>query len=280
MVKIIVDSASDIEIDEAKKMGVELVPMVVRFGEEEFLDGVNIPKKVFFEKLIESNELPRTSLINTITFEEVFENAVKNGDDVIVITISSKLSGTYNSAKEASKKFKDKVFVIDSLSATAGERVLCDLAIRYVKEGKSAQEIVKILEEKKKKIQIIAMLDTLKYLKKGGRISSLVAFAGEMLMVKPVVSVVNGEVKLVGKAMGSKKANNLLTKLVNEKGVDFSMPHYALYSGLSDDLVKKYIEDSKVLWQDNASSIPIYMIGATVGTHIGPGAIGVVFFEK
>lgn len=130
----------------------------------------------------------------------------------------------------------------------------------------------------------MAVLGTLKYLKKGGRISSLVAFAGEMLSIKPVVSVVNGEVKLVGKAMGSKKGNNLLTQLVEKSGgIDFSMPYALAYSGLSSEYLNKYLKDSKPLWEeyiDKIENIPSYMIGSTIGTHVGPGAVAVAFFAK
>ena len=125
------------------------------------------------------------------------------------------------------------------------------------------------------------MLDTLKYLKKGGRISPLVAFSGELLSIKPVIGVINGEVKLVGKARGSKNRNNLLNKLIENKGgVDFSMPYAVGYSGFSREILDKYIKDSYHLWQNEADKIPAYQIGCTIGTHIGPNGIGLAFFEK
>lgn len=279
-VKLIIDSASDIVQSEADEMGVVLLPMQIRFGDEEFLDGVNLSHEQFYEKLIESTELPKTSQINPVIFEEAFEEVAKNGDEVVVITISSKLSGTYASAKQASKNFEEKVFVVDSLNACVGERLLFEVALKLVKEGKNASEIAEKLNQIKGKINVIAMLDTLKYLRKGGRISSLVAFSGELFSIKPVVAVLNGEVKLVGKAVGSKKGNNLLNTLVEKKGIDFDMPYAVVYSGLDDTLLKKYIKDSEHLWKDKVANLPSYMIGSTIGTHIGPGAIGVAFFEK
>ena len=214
MIKIIVDSASDVEQDEADELGISLIPMKVRFGDEEYSDGINLTHKEFFEKLIESAELPQTSQINEYSWEEKFKELTADGSEVIAITISSRLSGTYSNAVKAAKKFGGKIYVIDSMEACIGERILLQYAIRLVKEGRSATEIFKELNEKKSKIQLLAVLDTLKYLRKGGRISSVAAIAGEMLSIKPVVSVVKGEVKLVGKAIGSKKRNNLLNQLV------------------------------------------------------------------
>ena len=280
-VKIIIDSASDIDLKESEELGIGLVPMEVRFAEEEFLDGINLSHKEFFEKLIESVELPKTSQINPFTFEEKINEFVGQGYEVVIITISSKLSGTHRSALEAAKKFDGKVFVVDSLNACIGERILCEYALKLIEQGLSAKEVAKKLDEVKSKINVLALLDTLKYLKKGGRISAITAFAGEMLSIKPVVGVIDGEVKMVGKAVGSKKGNNLLNSLVEKKGgIDFDMPFGVVWSGLDNSMLNKYIEDSGHLWKDFAKTVPAYMIGSTIGTHVGPGAIGVAFFEK
>ena len=280
-VKIIIDSASDISEKEAEELGVIMMPMEIRIGDEDYLDGVNLLPKQFYEKLIESDDLPKTSQINAFRFEEEFKKQTENGDDLVVITISSKLSGTYQSALQASSNFEGKVYVVDSLNAAIGERLLCQYALRLIKEGKSAKEVAQALDEKKTKINLMAMLNTLEYLKKGGRISAMVAFAGGLLSVKPVIAVVDGEVKLIGKALGSKKGNNLLTKLIEEKGgIDFSMPYGVVWSGLDDVMLKKYVEDSAHLWKDKTEHVPSYILGGTIGTHVGPGAIGVAFFEK
>lgn len=281
MIKILVDSASDVEKAEADELGIYLIPMKVCFGEEEYSDGINLTHREFFEKLIESAVLPKTSQINEYSWEESFRALTADGSEVIAITISSKLSGTYSCAAKAAKKFGGKVYAIDSIEACIGERILLQYAIRLVKEGRSAAEIAKELNEKKNKIQLLAVLDTLKYLRKGGRISSVAAIAGEMLSIKPVISVVKGEVKLVGKAMGSKKSNNLLNQLVEKcGGIDFDMPYVLGYSGLSDDYLQKYLKDSEALWKGKTEFIPAYMIGSTIGTHVGPNAIAVAFFSK
>ena len=281
MIKILVDSASDIELAEAQNLGIALAPMQIRFGNEEYSDGVDITHRQFFEKLIESDELPQTSQINEFRFEEYFKELTADGSEVIAITISSRLSGTYECAKKAADKFGGKVFAVDSLNACIGERILLEYALRLLKEGLGAKQIADALNEKKSKIQLLALLDTLHYLKKGGRISSVAAFAGEMLSIKPVVSITDGQVKLVGKALGSKKGNNLLTQLVEKcGGIDFNMPYTMGYSGLSDECLKKYLKDSEKLWKDKTDKVPAYLIGSTIGTHIGPGGIAVAFFAK
>lgn len=281
MIKILVDSASDIEAGEAETMGISMIPMQIRFGEKEYFDGVDISHREFFEKLIESDDLPQTSQINEYRFEERFEDLTKDGGEVVAVTISSKLSGTYSCAAKAAEKFKGKVFVVDSMNACIGERILTLYALRLLKSGLGAEEIAAKLNERKGKIQVLALLDTLHYLRKGGRISAATALAGEMLSIKPVVSVTDGEVKLAGKALGSKRGSNLLTQLVDKcGGIDFDMPYVLGYSGLSDENLNKYVKDSEKLWKGNTDKIPSYMIGSTIGTHIGPGAIAVSFFSK
>lgn len=282
MIKILVDSASDLEQQDASELGVTVLPLQIRFGSEEYLDGVSLMHREFFEKLIETDELPQTSQINEYRFDEVFASLTADGSEVIAITLSSKLSGTHASAVKAAKKYAGKVIVVDSLNACIGERILLEYAVRLVGEGKlTAAQIAAELDEKKGKIQLLAVLDTLKYLRKGGRISSVTAIAGEMLSIKPVISVVRGEVKLVGKAMGSKKGNNLLTQLVRDcGGIDFTMPYVLGYSGLSDAFLQKYIRDSELLWKGYTDHVPYHMIGSTIGTHVGPGAIAVAFFAK
>ena len=284
MIKILIDSASDICEEEAKNKGITMIPLEVRFGEDVYLDGVNLLPQEFLDKLTESTELPKTSQINEYRWTEQFEKLTANGDQVVAITISSKLSGTFNSAKAAAKKFPGQVFVVDSLTAATGERILCDYALRLIGEGKTAEQVATELDSIKHKVQVIAIVDTLKYLRKGGRISTLTAFAGELLSIKPVISVIGGEVKMAGKAMGSKKSNNLLMQLVQKcGGIDFAMPYGLVFSGYRDEYLRKYLEDSASLWQEHVQDmkdIPVYPYGSTIGTHVGPNALGVAFFSK
>lgn len=282
MIKLMADSACDLEQTEADALGIALMPLSIRFGREEYWDGVTLSHREFFEKLIETDEIPQTSQISDYRFEEAFASLTADGSEVIAVTLSSKLSGTHACAVRAAKKFPGKVYVVDSMNACLGERILVDYALRLIREGNlSAPEIAAELDEKKNKIQLLAVLDTLKFLRKGGRISTVTAFAGEMLSIKPVISVVKGEPKLIGKAMGSKKGNNFLNRLVDEcGGVDFTMPYVLGYSGLSEDFLMKYLHDSEHLWKDHTDHVPYYMIGSTIGTHVGPNAIAVAFFAK
>lgn len=278
-IRIITDSASDI-IDAANTQ-LTVLPMRINFGEEEYLDGVTISHHEFYEKLVENDTLPVTSLISPAVFEEAFEKAVGDGEKVIAITISGRLSGTYQSAILAAAQFEENVFVVDSLNAAIGEQILVNYALELVNKGMSAKEIAQTLNDAKKHIHILALLDTLEYLKKGGRISKTVAFVGGALSIKPVVTVIDGEVALLGKARGSKNGNNFLIKEIEKiNGVDFSRPFCLGYTGLSDSLLQKYIEDSKSLWKTYTDKLPICSIGATIGTHVGPNAIAVAFFDK
>lgn len=281
MIEIVIDTASDMEAVDAQEAGVSLVPMQVRFGDEEFSDGFNLSKKQFYDRLIESDELPQTSQINEYRWAEKLSDVVEKGNEALVITLSSKLSGTYNCAVKAAKKFGKNVRVVDSLNASIGERVLLDYALRIINGGGSLEETAAELDSAKSRVQVLALLDTLKYLKKGGRISTVAAIAGGLLSIKPVISIVKGEVKLVGKAMGSKKGNNLLMQLVEKcGGIDFDMPYALAYSGTNGEVLEKYKTDSEHLWKGRADDIPTYVIGSTIGTHVGPSAIGVSFFAK
>lgn len=278
-VKIIIDSASDITAREALEMGITMLPMTIQFGDEEYRAGVDISTKVFYEKLLSCVELPKTSMINEYRFERAFKSATENGDEVVVILISSKLSGTYAAAKRAAEGFQGKVFVLDSLSAATGERLLCLYALKLIQEGKTAGQVFDELEKVKGKLCIMAALETLEYLKKGGRISSAVAFVGGMLKIKPLVKLVDGEVKMIGKAHGQKRASALLNSIVKERGgIDFSMPHGVIWTGLDESVATNYLADCQSFL--GAREVPTYLIGATIGTHVGPGVFGWAFFEK
>lgn len=280
-VRLIIDSASDISKKEAEALEIIMLPMTITFDGTDYFDGVDLLPRRFYEMLIESDALPKTGQISPFRFKEAFEKHTQNGDELIVVTISSKLSGTYESAVQAAQNFGGRVYVIDSLNACVGERLLAEYALRLIRGGKTAEYIAAELNRVKRRINLIAVLDTLEYLKKGGRISGAAAIAGQLLSIKPVVGIVDGEVKALGKAMGSKKGNNLLNKLVEEKkGIDFEMPYATVWTGLEKTTLEKYIRDSAQLWKEHVEEIPSYIVGATIGTHIGPGAVGVAFFEK
>ena len=276
--RIIVDSTADL-LPEIKER-VHIVPLTVRFGDEEYIDGVTIDHKTFYEKLIESDVLPTTSQATPDAFIKEFEKAKESNEAAVVITLASKFSGTYQSATIAADDYEN-IYVIDSGSAAMGSGILVELAFRLLDEGKTAQEIATIVEEEKKKIVVVALVDTLEYLKKGGRISKVVAFAGGVLNIKPVLSVIDGEINMLGKARGSKMGNNLLVQEIDKAGgIDFSKPVLLGYSGISDALLQKYIEDSRHIWEGNLEEIRYTTVGSVIGTHAGPGAVVVAFFKN
>lgn len=276
--RIIIDSTADLSAELKDKLSI--VPLTVHFGDEEYLDGVTIDHKTFYEKLIESDELPTTSQATPDSFIKEFDKVKEAGDSAVVITISSKLSGTYQSATIAAEDYEN-IYIVDSGSAAIGSGILAERALELADSGIDAREIAEILNKEKEKIVIIALLDTLEYLKKGGRISKTVAFAGAVLNIKPVISVEDGEIAILGKARGSKMGNNLLVEEIKRSGgVDFDKPVLLGYTGLSNILLLKYIEDSKYLWEKGLKDIRYTAIGSVIGTHAGPGAIASAFFKK
>lgn len=277
-IQIITDSASD--ITDHVREDITVLPMTITFGDTSYQDGVNLSHQDFYERLIENGELPTTSQIPPYDFETAIQKALSEGKEVIVITMSAKLSGTYQSACIAASESDGKVFVVDSENVTVGERALVEYALQLKDQGMDAPSIVEKLEADKKNIHLIALLDTLEYLKKGGRVSKAVAFAGGILSIKPVVAIVDGDVTILGKARGSKQGNNFLVQKIKECGIDFDKPYFLGYTGLNDALLQKYIEDSKELWQEHVEGLAISTVGGTIGTHAGPGAIAVAFFAQ
>lgn len=277
-VRIIIDSSVDIA--ERFRQDVKIVPLTIHFGEEELIDGLTIDKQRFYERLVECDELPRTSQANPTAFQKVFEEVTQAGEEAVVITLSSELSGTFQSACLAVQDY-DNIYVVDSKNAAIGSGILTEYAIACAKKGMSAREIAEELERKKEDVCLIALLDTLEYLKRGGRISRTVAFAGGVLNIKPVVTIQDGKVEVIGKARGSRQGNNLLVEKIQESGgIDFDMPILLGYTGLSDALLKKYMEDSRDLWQEQTESLDSTLVCSVIGTHVGPGVVAAAFFRK
>lgn len=280
-VKLIVDSACDIQASEAEKLGVIVLPLIVRFDQTEYEDGLTLTHEDFYKKLSESDNLPTTSQLAPAAFSKVFEEVSAANDTAVVITVSAKLSGTYQSALIAASEYQN-IFVVDSANVCVGERILVERALALRDEQLSAEQIAEKLNKEKQHIVLYALLDTLVYLKKGGRISPTTAFAGELLSVKPLISIEEGEVKLIGKARGMKKGNRLLNeKIAQSGGIDFESPFSLAYSGLSRERLDEYLADSADLWTEaGTDSLPIATVGSVIGTHVGPNGIAVAFFHK
>lgn len=287
-IRIIVDSSADIEEDYARDHGIQIIPMTITFGNEEFAEGVDITRTEFFQRLVETDELPRTSQIPPMVFQDIFQEIVTAGDTAVVITLSSHISGTYQSACIAAAPFKESVFVVDSENATIGERLLAERAWALREEGLSAADIAYCLDQEKKDIRLVASLDTLEYLHRGGRISGAAAAIGGLLSIKPVVGVVDGDVVVLGKARGSKASRNMVFEEIEKAGgVDLTRPIWVAYSGLSDKTARKYIADSLAIDTEKGLisspdeiEMPLTLVGAVIGTHVGPGGVAFAFFAR
>lgn len=278
--KILIDSGSDINKFEAEKLGVILLPIEVNFGGETYMDGDTILAHEFYEKLESVKELPKTSQINNYRFNEEFTKHTADGSDIVYLSLSSRISGTYNNARLTAEDFNGKVCVVDTLNASTGMRVLVEYAIRLRDQGLNASKIAEELEKVKSKVRVVAMIDTLKYLKMGGRISGAAALIGGMLSIKPMIGVIEGEIKVIGKCVGAKKAFAYIIDQVKKEGVDLSMPHAYINSGNDLSNYNSFITTTEEIYGADHLSIAGHTLGATIGTHIGSGAVGVAYFAK
>lgn len=280
-VKLISDSASDMTQREAKERNVIILPLKTMIDGVEYLDGVTITTEEFYEKLESCKELPTTSQLSPAEFGDVLRPIVDSGEEAVIITIAGKLSGTAQSAAIAAAEAGGGVWVVDSGNVTIGQGILLRYAIQLRDQGFTGREIAEELERVKPRVCLLARVDTLEYLVRGGRLSKTAAIAGALLLIKPVLSVEDGEIIVLGKARGSRQSSNMLTQFIQKKGgIDFSMPVMLAYSGTDDALLKGYIANSRALWEDHLDSLPVTMIGSTISTHAGPGAIAVAFFAQ
>lgn len=280
-VKFIIDSASDVLPAEARQLGVTHLPLKVLFGQREYADAVSLSHHEFYEMLASDPEHPTTSQITPGEFEAAYEEVTSHGDTAVVITVSSKLSGTYQSAVIAAHDYKGKVFVVDSLSATVGERLLLKRGLELVKKGLTAEEIARRLDEEKHRVRIFAYVDTLEYLKKGGRISATTAVVGGLLNIKPIITVEDGLVVTAGKARGARQGNSMLREFaLKGGGIDFERPFCLAYSGTSDEGLRSFVGDNEDLWQGYEDKLTVASVGCVIGAHVGPGAVALAFFEK
>jgi len=277
-VQIIVDSSVDVA--ERFRERLHIVPLIIHFGEEELIDGVTINKEQFYRRLVESEQLPFTSQASPVAFQKVYEEVTQAGDSAVVITLASKLSGTYQSACIAAGDF-DNIYVVDSQTAAIGAGILTEYALARAEAGADARELASELEQKREDVCLVALLDTLEYLKRGGRISKTAALAGGLLNIKPMITVRDGEVVLIGKARGSKQGNSLLVEKIRAcGGIDFDLPILLGYSGLSGESLETYVEYSHDLWERGTEILDKTCISGVIGTHTGPGVVAAAFFRK
>ena len=274
-VRMIVDSTADLAPGLREKL--MIVPLCLRFGDREYTQGVDLTNEQFYEMLPQCQELPSTSQASPAAFEEKYREVVEAGDTAVVVTVSSRLSGTFQSAVIASEDFEGKVFVVDSRSVAIGAGILVQEGLKLIEQGLSAEEVARRLIAMRDKIQVYALLDTLEYLKKGGRISSAAAIAGGLLSIKPIICVKDGRVEMAGKARGAKQGAASLLAAMDALGVDESKAMLLGYAGQTQAPLEKFIADNAARF---GGDTPTALVGSVIGAHAGPGAIALAFFSK
>ena len=279
MVRIITDSAADFEPQELQRLNIDLIPLIVRFGETEYEDGRDLSKVDFYDKLLHSDVFPLTSQPAPTVLEGKFRDAAEAGDEAIYITISSGISGTYQTARMICEDVDAPgCFVVDSRNATGGQRQIVEQAIRLRDAGKSAAEIVQELEAFRDRIVLYACINTLEYLYKGGRISHTVYKIGNMAQIKPVIHVDGeGKIAIPAKAMGMRKGMDTLCKYLDGQKPDSAFPLYVMYTNnrsVAETLADRVRAHGYAVPDDH-----IIGVGAAIGTHIGPDACGLVYVE-
>ena len=277
-ITIITDSASDIEQGELHN--VRVLPMTVTIDGVPYSDGVDITKDEFYRLQKGSDAIPVSSLVSPFQFQEAFDEVESAGEEAIVITISSELSGTYQSAKAVAEG-RDGISVIDSRQVSGAQKLLVLRALQLTLLGLSRDEIVRELEEEKQRIVIFAAVDTMEYLVKGGRVSKTSGLIGNMVGIKPIVTLDEGKLTAAGKAHGSKKSHAFLSQKIEELGgIDYTMPYAVGYSGTDRKSLQKYLDSNQEILNAAPHSPDIVQIGSAVGTHCGSGAVLVTFFRK
>lgn len=278
MIRILVDAAADYQTEELKEKNIDLIPLKVTIGDTTYLDGVDLDRNDFYRILEQSGTFPKTSQPSPQEFLDIFETVKENGDELICILLSSELSGTFQSAVLAKDMADyDKIYLVDSLSATYTIKVMADYACRLRSEGIGAARIAQKVDALKSRVKVLAALDTLEYLSRGGRLSRTAAAIGDIANIKPIVTLTaEGKVGILGKCLGKNKAICAIKKHLQEMELDDSFPVYSIYSYGTDNCAK--FEEK--LEQEGCRISKRLQIGPTIGSHIGPEAFGIIFVTK
>ncbi len=278
MIRIIADSGCDYLSDEIEKRKIETVPLQLRFGGKDYLDGVDLKRERFFEMLLAGKDFPVTSQPSPAAFLELFEKAKEKGDDVVCVLISSALSGTYQSAQMA-KQIADyeRIYLVDSKSASIGIQYLLDRACKLRDEGQSAACIQSELERLKSRICVYFLVDTLEYLHRGGRLSRSGMLAGELVKMKPVLSLDKaGSVGVSDLSLGISRAMRAIIRHLKQIPMDEAFPLYSLFSVGTENAEK--LEEKLI--KEGFAFQGRKQIGAAIGAHIGPGAAGIFYIKE
>ena len=278
MVRILVDTSSDYSMEELKLRNIELISLNITVEDRSYRDSVDITRNEVYDMLINQGLFPKTSQPSPQDYVEIFEDVKEKGDSMVVITLSSALSGTYQSALLSKDMVDyDEIYVVDSLSATHGIRHLCEHACALRDNGADAATIAKAVDELKSHIVILAGVDTLEYLCRGGRVSKAAAAVGELANVKPIITVTEeGTVQVTAKCLGRNKAIASLIKTISSYEIDENFPIYTVYA-VGEENTEKLEEK---LAGVGIQTGPRLQLGATIGVHVGPGAYGVMFIKK
>ena len=279
MIKIITDSTSDIDVTYAKELNIDIVPLKVIIDGKEYKDRVDLQPDQFYSLLEKSEVLPTTSQPSPQEFLNYYEEAKEKGDSVIVMTLSGTISGTYQSANIAKDLAEyENIYVIDSLNATQALRLLVLKAVALREEGKDAETIFNELQAYKERVRIVAFVDTLEYLCKGGRMSKTVAAAGTLLKVKPIIGLRDGKLEMFSKARGAVKATAKIIELIHEDGeIDFKEPICIGYTG-NDECLEKF--EQALRDEFKFEDVLHGFVGPVIGTHAGPGARLIAYVKK
>ncbi len=276
-IKILADSVSDIPNKIRHELGIEIVPLEVNFENRSYKDGNELESKDFFTMLRAADKLPTTSQVNPGDFIRVFKKHIENGDDVILVTLSSKLSGTYSAAVTAKEYLDagDKVTIIDSQSVSLGYGLMVIEAANLQNRGATKAEIVKMIASRIGSIENIFVFDTLTYLHKGGRLSAGEAMIGGLLNIKPIITIVEGELKPLDKVRGRKKTIQWVINKMKSSEIDFSDKTVAMYHADDHEYMMEF--KSRLELELGVKNWIIGEVGAVVGTHSGPGCVAISY---
>lgn len=277
-VRFIIDAGCDLTVQQAAELDVILIPMTIHFDNREYRSGIDLSHQDFYKMLSEEKELPTTSQPTPYEFETAYQRIKDNGDEAVVLCVSSVLSGTYQSASIARDGFEDCIYVVDTKAVSLAQKILLDYAISLKQQGLSAKEIVQELDSKKANVCAYGAVETLDYLIKGGRLSKAAGAVGSVLGIRPILHLNEGALSVAGKARGAKGAITMTHNLIAELGVDFTMPFAIGYTGNDPHVIDPYLDASNCVWDGH--DVPVYNVGSTVGTHTGPGLFIAAFFKK
>ncbi len=278
-IRIVIDSTSDVTDEIIKKYNLKVVPLTVNFEKESYLDKIELSTKEFFEKLAAADKLPTTTLVSPGAFVEAFSEILLEGDQVLGLFLASEFSGTYDSARMAKDMIgSGDIHIIDTRSVCLGSFALILEAIELVEQNKAIEDIVEILEKLREKIIAVAALDTLKYLEKGGRLSKGQAVVGSLLNVKPIIAIVDGKIQVIEKIRGKNKAVKWFDEWIEKNNYDLSDKSVLLFHGRAYEQLKLLRETIEEKYK--IKSIIEQEIGAVIGTHAGPGVLGIGFLNK